>query len=105
MPGLKPRRTGLTLHSNEKQMQVLRLAALAQDDSACLQLSLQQVDGLGEVGDADMLGEGGVLALEGQEHLPGDTAVAEVAGGAAAEFDDVLSFGEVHLEERAAAGS
>jgi hypothetical protein len=71
---------------------------------ADLRLSLEEIDGLGEVGDADVLGEGGVLALEGQEHLPGDAAIAEVAGGAGAEFDDVLGFGEVHLEEAAAAG-
>ena len=64
-------------------------------------LALEQVDGLGEVGDADVSGEGGVLALEGQVHLPGDAAIAEVAGGAGAEFEDVLGFGEVHLEEAA----
>ena len=34
-------------------------------------LALQQVDGAGEVSDADVLGKCGVLALEGQEHLPG----------------------------------
>ena len=41
-----------------------------------------------------------MLTLEGQKHLPGDAAVAEVAGRAGAEFDDVLGFGEVHLEQR-----
>jgi len=34
-----------------------------------------------EVSDAYVLGECRVLALEDQEHLPGDAAVAEVAGG------------------------
>ena len=63
--------------------------------------ALEEVDGLGEVGDADVAGEGGVLALELQEHLPGDAAVAEVAGGRGAEFGDVLGFGEVHFEEGA----
>ena len=38
-------------------------------------------------------------------HLPGDAAVAEVAGGARAEFGDVESFGEVHFEHGADAGS
>ncbi len=42
--------------------------------------------------------------MEGQEHFPGYAAVAEVAGGTGAEFDDVLGFGEVHFEEAANAG-
>ncbi len=42
-----------------------------------------------------------MLALEGEVHLPGDAAVAEVAGGTGAEFADVLRFGEVHFEEAA----
>jgi hypothetical protein len=45
-----------------------------------------------------------VLALEGQEHLPGYAAVAEMAGGGGAEFGDVLGFGEVHFEERPDSG-
>ena len=64
-------------------------------------LPLEDVDGLGEVGDADVAGQRRVLALELQEHLPGHAAVAEVAGGGAAEFGDVLGFGEVHFEEGA----
>ena len=67
-------------------------------------LALQHVDGLGEVGDADVPGQGGVLALERQKHLPGYAAVAEVAGGGGAQFGDVLGFGEVHFEEAADAG-
>ena len=51
-----------------------------------------------------MCSERGVLALQGEVHLPGDAAIAEVAGGAGAEFGDVLRFGEVHLEEAADAG-
>jgi len=53
-------------------------------------------------------GRGWVLALEGLEHLPGDAAVAEVAGGAGAEFDDVLGLGESILKsdrQRVASGS
>ena len=42
-----------------------------------------------------------MLALELEEHLPGDAAVAEVAGGGGAELGDVLGFGEVHFEEGA----
>ena len=73
-----------------------------------LRSALKEVDGLGEVGDADVAGEGGVLALKGQEHFPGDAAVAEVAGGGGAQFGDVLGFGEVHLKSertRVASGS
>ena len=47
-------------------------------------------------------GRGG--GLDGLVHLPGDAAVAEVAGDAGAEFGDVEGFGEVHLEHGAAAG-
>lgn len=43
-------------------------------------------------------------ALDGEVHFPGYAAVAVVAGDAAAEFGDVDGFGEVHLEEGAAAG-
>jgi len=32
-----------------------------------------------------------VLALEGQEHLPGDAAIAEVTGRPGTELDDVLA--------------
>ena len=67
--------------------------------------AFEQVDGLGEVGDAEVLGEGGVLALDGEVHFPGDAAVAEVAGGAGAELGDVLGLGEVHFEEGADAGA
>ena len=67
-------------------------------------LALEQVDGLGEVGDAEVFGEGGVLALYGEVHFPGDAAVGEVSGGAGAELRDVLGFGEVHFEEGADAG-
>ena len=67
----------------------------------CEWSALKEIDGLGEVGDADVLGEGGVLALERQEHLPGDAAIAEVAGGRGAQFGDVLGLGEVHLEKAA----
>jgi len=49
-------------------------------------LTLQQVDRFREVGDADMFGEGGVLALEGEEHFPGHTAIAEMAGRRRAKF-------------------
>ena len=49
--------------------------------SRCNPLSLQQVDRLGEVGGADVLGQGGMLAFERQVHLPGHPAVTEVAGG------------------------
>ena len=57
--------------------------------------------GLCEVGDADVARERGVLALEREVHLPGDAAIAEVAGGAGAQFGDVLGFGKVHFEKRA----
>jgi len=57
-----------------------------------------------EVGDADVLGEGGVLTLKFQKHLPGDAAIAEVASGAGAELGDVLRFGKVHFEQGANAG-
>ena len=56
---------------------------------------------MGEIGHAEVTGERRVLALELQEHLPGDAAVAEVSGGAGAELGDVLGFGEVHFEEGA----
>ena len=49
-------------------------------------LSLQQVNGLGEIGDADVAGQPRVLALEGEVHLPGDAAIAEVPGGGGAEL-------------------
>ena len=42
---------------------------------------------------------------DGEVHLPGDAAVAEVAGDAGAEFGDVEGFGEVHLEHGADAGA
>ncbi len=67
-------------------------------------LAFEDVDGLGEVCHAEVFGEGGVLALDGQVHFPGDFAVGEVSGGAGAEFGDVLGFGEVHFEERPDAG-
>ena len=51
--------------------------------------------------DAEEVGQGGVLALDGEVHLPGHAAVAEVAGGAGAQLGDVLRLGEVHLEEAA----
>ena len=41
---------------------------------------LQQIDRLGEVGDANVLGQRRMLALEGQIHLPRDAPIAEVAG-------------------------
>src|ERR1700685_515379 len=59
-------------------------------------LSLQQVDGLGEVGYAYVLGKRRVLTLEGQKHLPGYAPVAKVAGGPGAEFGDILHLSEVH---------
>ena len=62
---------------------------------------LQQVDGFGEIGDADVPGQRGMLALQGFVHLPGYAAVAEVAGGAGTQFGDVLGLGKVHLEEAA----
>ena len=43
-------------------------------------------------------------AFEGQVHLPGYAAVAEVAGRSGAQFRDVLGFREVHFEEAADAG-
>ena len=64
-------------------------------------LALEQVDGLAEVGGADIFGQRGVLAFESQIHLPGDAAIAEVAGGRRAELADVLSFSEVHFEQTA----
>ena len=64
-------------------------------------LALQQIDGLGEVGDADVFGERGVLALDGEVHFPGDFAIAEVACRCRAQFADVLGFSEVHFEEAA----
>jgi hypothetical protein len=72
----------------------LRMTALV------FRLTLEEVDGFCEVGDADVAGQGGVLAFQGFVHLPGYAAVAEVAGGGAAEFTDVLGFGEIHFEER-----
>src|SRR6202041_2173986 len=68
-------------------------------------LALEQVDRLGEVGDADVLGQGGVLALDGFVHFPGDAAIAEMTGGPGTEFGDVLCLGEVHFEEAAEACS
>ncbi len=43
----------------------------------------------------------GYWRLSLQKHLPGDAAIAEVAGGAGAQLGDVLGFGEVHFEEGA----
>jgi hypothetical protein len=61
----------------------------------------KQVNGLCEIGDANVAGQRGVLPLESQKHLPGHAAIAEVPGGAGAEFRDVLGFGKVHLEQAA----
>ncbi len=63
--------------------------------------AIQQIDRYGVVSDAEVAGERGVLSLDGEEHLPGDLAIAEVTCRAAAQLGDVLGFGEVHLEERA----
>jgi len=62
-------------------------------------LPTQQIDGLVDVFDAEVLGEGWMFVSDGFVHLPGYAAVAEVAGDAGAEFGDVEGFGEVHLEE------
>ena len=67
--------------------------------------AFEDVDGLGEVGDPDVAGERWVLALKLQEHLPGDAAIAEMAGGAGAKLGDIEGFGKVHLEEGSNAGS
>src|SRR3984885_10406346 len=64
-------------------------------------LALEQVDRLGEVGDADVPGQGRVLAFEGFVHLPGDAAIAEMTGRPGTEFGDVLRLGEVHFEQAA----
>src|SRR5579863_8217958 len=77
----------------------------SQSSRSISSLTLEQVDGLGEVGGADVFGERRVLTLKGQIHFPGDAAIAEVAGGRGAEFADVLCFGEVHFEEAADARS
>ena len=66
---------------------------------------MEEVDGVVDVLDAEERGEGGVVAGYGLEHLPGDAAVAEVAGDSGAEFGDVEGFGEVHFEEGAVAGA
>src|SRR5579863_5280853 len=79
-------------------------AVTAQGFASLVPSSLEDVDGLGEVGDADMAGEGGVLLLKLEEHLPGNPAVAEVAGGSGTELGDVLCFREIHFEESANAG-
>ena len=39
-----------------------------------------------------------MLAFQRLEHLPGYAAIAEMASGTGAEFDDVLCFGKIHLE-------
>ena len=60
--------------------------------------------GLGEISGAHVLRQGRMLPLEGQVHLPGDAAVAEMAGWAGSQLGDVLCFSEVHLEEAADPG-
>src|ERR1700739_2254948 len=69
------------------------------DSTASANLALQQVDGFVDVGDAEVIGERGVLALDGEEHLPGDAAVGEGTLRGGAQLGDVDGLGEVHFEE------
>ena len=64
-------------------------------------LPTQQIDGLVDVFDAEVLGEGWMFVSDGFVHLPGYAAVTEMAGRAGAKLGDVLRFGEVHFEEAA----
>src|SRR5258708_40277298 len=62
---------------------------------------LQQVDWLVHVFDPEVACKARVALCDGEIHLPGDSAIAEVAGDAGAQLGDVEGFGEVHLEHGA----
>src|SRR5665213_2304128 len=66
---------------------------------AASDLPLQNINRLGKVRDAYVFSQQGMSLLDGLVHLPCHAAIAEVPGGAGAQFADVLRLGKIHFEQ------
>src|SRR3954464_8447213 len=63
--------------------------------SAGKHLTLQQIDGLAHVGNAEVLGHRGVSLRNFLVHCVGDVAVGEVSGGGGPQLADVERLGKI----------
>ena len=76
-------------------------AARLRSKSSMRFLSLEQVQGLPDVGDAEVRRQRRIALGDSFEHGVSDIAVREMSGGRGAQLGNVEGFGEIHFEERA----